>query len=95
MQAYFDAVNANCSLFVSNRETGALCAMKEVEMFPDDPKSAESIKQLEQVIHIVYEILILQLHSQTLNYMFHNLHSFMLEDSVLEFFYLLILMLLC
>ncbi|XP_061972988.1 mitogen-activated protein kinase kinase kinase 5-like isoform X2 [Populus nigra] len=33
----------------SNRETGALCAMKEVEMYPDDPKSAESIKQLEQV----------------------------------------------
>ncbi|PON34586.1 Serine/threonine protein kinase [Parasponia andersonii] len=33
----------------SNRETGALCAMKEVELFPDDPKSAESIKQLEQV----------------------------------------------
>ena len=59
MQAYFDAVNANCSLFVSNRETGALCAMKEVEMLPDDPKSAESIKQLEQVIHIVYEKLIL------------------------------------
>ena len=33
------------------RETGALCAMKEVEIFPDDPKSAECIKQLEQVIH--------------------------------------------
>ncbi|WVZ23878.1 hypothetical protein V8G54_002422 [Vigna mungo] len=38
------------SVYVAtNRETGALCAMKEVEMFPDDPKSAESIKQLEQV----------------------------------------------
>ena len=24
--------------------------MKEVEIFPDDPKSAESIKQLQQVI---------------------------------------------
>lgn len=24
--------------------------MKEVELLPDDPKSAESIKQLEQVI---------------------------------------------
>jgi len=45
--------------FVSDRETGALCAMKEVEMFPDDPKSAESIKQLEQVIHLVYNRLIL------------------------------------
>ena len=31
------------------RETGALCAMKEVELFPDDPKSAECIKQLQQV----------------------------------------------
>ena len=26
--------------------------MKEVELFPDDPKSAECIKQLEQVIKI-------------------------------------------
>ena len=32
------------------RENGALCAMKEVELFHDDPKSAECIKQLEQVI---------------------------------------------
>ncbi|KAG5040123.1 hypothetical protein JHK85_012599 [Glycine max] len=38
------------SVYVAtNRETGALCAMKEVELFPDDPKSAECIKQLEQV----------------------------------------------
>ena len=36
-------------LLLSDRETGALCAMKEVEIFPDDPKSAECIKQLEQV----------------------------------------------
>lgn len=35
------------SLFV--RETGALCAIKEVDIIPDDPKSAECIKQLEQV----------------------------------------------
>ncbi|XP_061992436.1 uncharacterized protein LOC133717044 isoform X3 [Rosa rugosa] len=32
------------------RETGALCAMKEVDLIPDDPKSAESIKQLEEVL---------------------------------------------
>lgn len=32
------------------RKTGALCAMKEVELLPDDPKSAECIKQLQQVI---------------------------------------------
>lgn len=25
--------------------------MKEVDIFPDDPKSAESIKQLEQVVY--------------------------------------------
>ncbi|XP_044508213.1 mitogen-activated protein kinase kinase kinase 5-like [Mangifera indica] len=37
----------------SNRETGALCAMKEVEIFPDDPKSAECIKQLEQEIKVL------------------------------------------
>ncbi|GMJ08738.1 mitogen-activated protein kinase kinase kinase 5 [Hibiscus trionum] len=37
----------------SNRQTGALCAMKEVEIFPDDPKSAECIKQLEQEIKIL------------------------------------------
>ncbi|KAE8690018.1 Mitogen-activated protein kinase kinase kinase 5, putative isoform 2 [Hibiscus syriacus] len=34
----------------TNRETGALCAMKEVDIIPDDPKSLECIKQLEQVI---------------------------------------------
>ncbi|KAM5546527.1 hypothetical protein ABKV19_002353 [Rosa sericea] len=31
-------------------EIGALCAMKEVDLIPDDPKSAESIKQLEEVL---------------------------------------------
>lgn len=36
------------------RETGALCAMKEVELLHDDPKSAECIKQLEQVISGIY-----------------------------------------
>ncbi|CAK7337624.1 unnamed protein product [Dovyalis caffra] len=40
----------------SNRETGALCAMKEVEMFPDDPKSAECIKQLEQEIKVLSQL---------------------------------------
>ncbi|KAL3525720.1 hypothetical protein ACH5RR_014092 [Cinchona calisaya] len=37
----------------SNKETGALCAMKEVEMLPDDPKSAECIRQLEQEIKVL------------------------------------------
>ncbi|KAJ0234361.1 Mitogen-activated protein kinase kinase kinase 5 [Hirschfeldia incana] len=37
----------------SNSENGALCAMKEVELFPDDPKSAECIKQLEQEIKLL------------------------------------------
>ena len=31
------------------RHTGALCAMKEVNIIPDDAKSVESLKQLEQV----------------------------------------------
>ncbi|KAI3462771.1 hypothetical protein Pfo_019434 [Paulownia fortunei] len=37
----------------SNRETGALCAMKEVEILPDDSKSAESMRQLEQEIKVL------------------------------------------
>ncbi|KAL2531882.1 mitogen-activated protein kinase kinase kinase 5 [Abeliophyllum distichum] len=37
----------------SNRETGALCAMKEVEISPDDPKSAECVRQLEQEIKVL------------------------------------------
>ncbi|CAL0312793.1 unnamed protein product [Lupinus luteus] len=42
------------SVYVAtNRETGALCAMKEVELYPDDPKSAECIKQLEQEIKVL------------------------------------------
>ncbi|KAI5439212.1 mitogen-activated protein kinase kinase kinase 5 [Lathyrus oleraceus] len=42
------------SVYVAtNRETGALCAMKEAEIFSDDPKSAESIKQLEQEIKVL------------------------------------------
>lgn len=42
------------SVYVAtNRETGALCAMKEVELLHDDPKSAESIKQLEQEIKLL------------------------------------------
>lgn len=42
-----------------SRETGALCAMKEVDLIPDDPKSAECMKQLEQVSsHVLSRILI-------------------------------------
>ncbi|XP_061341361.1 mitogen-activated protein kinase kinase kinase 5-like [Gastrolobium bilobum] len=42
------------SVYVAtNRETGALCAMKEAEIFSDDPKSAECIKQLEQEIKVL------------------------------------------
>ncbi|WCJ35363.1 mitogen-activated protein kinase kinase kinase 5 [Euphorbia peplus] len=36
----------------TNRETGALCAIKEVDIIPDDPKSAECIRQLEQEIRV-------------------------------------------
>ncbi|KAK9902905.1 hypothetical protein M0R45_001420 [Rubus argutus] len=45
------------SVYVAtNRETGALCAMKEVELFPDDPKSAECIKQLQQEIKVLSQL---------------------------------------
>jgi hypothetical protein len=37
------------SLTPMYRHTGALCAMKEVNIIPDDAKSVESLKQLEQV----------------------------------------------
>ncbi|CAN4095397.1 unnamed protein product [Withania somnifera] len=40
----------------TNRETGALCAMKEVDLHPDDPKSAECIKQLEQEIRVLRQL---------------------------------------
>ncbi|MCD7457094.1 hypothetical protein HAX54_034081 [Datura stramonium] len=40
----------------SNRETGALCALKEVELLPDDPKSAESLRQLEQEINVLSQL---------------------------------------
>ncbi|KAI4314938.1 hypothetical protein L6164_027796 [Bauhinia variegata] len=45
------------SVYVAtNRETGALCAMKEAELFPDDPKSAECIRQLEQEIKLLSQL---------------------------------------
>ncbi|KAK8487711.1 hypothetical protein V6N11_031015 [Hibiscus sabdariffa] len=37
----------------TNRETGALCSIKEVDIIPDDPKSFECIKQLEQEISVL------------------------------------------
>ncbi|XP_024974916.1 mitogen-activated protein kinase kinase kinase 5-like [Cynara cardunculus var. scolymus] len=40
----------------ANRETGALCAMKEVEILPDDPKSVECIKQLQQEINVLSQL---------------------------------------
>ncbi|GJN10479.1 hypothetical protein PR202_ga28574 [Eleusine coracana subsp. coracana] len=39
-----------CVYEATNRHTGALCAMKEVNIIPDDAKSAESLRQLEQEI---------------------------------------------
>ncbi|XP_057863081.2 mitogen-activated protein kinase kinase kinase YODA isoform X2 [Cryptomeria japonica] len=36
-----------------NNETGKMCAMKEVTMLSDDPKSKESVKQLEQEIAVL------------------------------------------
>ncbi|XP_055834409.1 mitogen-activated protein kinase kinase kinase 5-like isoform X3 [Solanum dulcamara] len=40
----------------TNCETGALCAMKEVDLTPDDPKSVECIKQLEQEIRVLRQL---------------------------------------
>ncbi|XP_055811285.1 mitogen-activated protein kinase kinase kinase 5-like isoform X2 [Solanum dulcamara] len=40
----------------TNRETGALCAMKEVDLNPDHPTSAECIKQLEQEIRVLRQL---------------------------------------
>ncbi|CAN6309211.1 unnamed protein product [Urochloa humidicola] len=39
-----------CVYEATNRHTGALCAMKEVNIIPEDAKSVESLKQLEQEI---------------------------------------------
>ncbi|GAU36141.1 hypothetical protein TSUD_316700, partial [Trifolium subterraneum] len=39
-----------------NLVTGASCAMKEVGLFPDDPKSADCIKQLHQEIRILQQL---------------------------------------
>ncbi|KAL2920714.1 Mitogen-activated protein kinase kinase kinase YODA [Bienertia sinuspersici] len=36
-----------------NSETGEMCAMKEVTLFSDDPKSKESAKQLQQEISLL------------------------------------------
>ncbi|KAJ0980295.1 hypothetical protein J5N97_008550 [Dioscorea zingiberensis] len=40
----------------TNRQTGALCAMKEVNIIPDDSKSAECLKQLEQEIKVLSQL---------------------------------------
>ncbi|KAK0577617.1 hypothetical protein LWI29_035826 [Acer saccharum] len=40
----------------TNRVTGASCAMKEVDIIPDDPKSAECIKQLQQEIRVLRQL---------------------------------------
>ncbi|PIN11235.1 MEKK [Handroanthus impetiginosus] len=40
----------------THRETGATCAVKEVELITDDPKCKECIKQLEQEIKFLREL---------------------------------------
>ncbi|KAK9054346.1 hypothetical protein SSX86_025424 [Deinandra increscens subsp. villosa] len=40
----------------TNSETGSLCAIKEVDIISDDPKSSECIRQLEQVTHLIHLI---------------------------------------
>ncbi|KAG9148098.1 hypothetical protein Leryth_003672 [Lithospermum erythrorhizon] len=45
------------SVYVAtHRETGALCALKEVDLIPDDPRCAECIKQLEQEIRVLRQL---------------------------------------
>ncbi|XP_073031817.1 mitogen-activated protein kinase kinase kinase 5-like isoform X1 [Primulina eburnea] len=45
------------SVYVATHcETGATCAVKEVEIIPDDPKCAESVRQLEQEIKFLREL---------------------------------------
>ncbi|AES73243.1 putative mitogen-activated protein kinase kinase kinase STE-STE11 family [Medicago truncatula] len=40
----------------TNLETGASCALKEVDLVPDDPKSTDCIKQLDQEIRILGQL---------------------------------------
>ncbi|XP_076918486.1 mitogen-activated protein kinase kinase kinase 5-like isoform X2 [Bidens hawaiensis] len=40
----------------TNRETGSLCAMKVVDIIPDDPKSSECLRQLEQEIKVLQNL---------------------------------------
>ncbi|CAN6460047.1 unnamed protein product [Victoria cruziana] len=42
--------------FALNSQTGATCAMKEVTLIPDDPRSSECIKQLEQEIDTLSQL---------------------------------------
>ncbi|KAL3514560.1 hypothetical protein ACH5RR_027277 [Cinchona calisaya] len=45
------------SVYVAtNCKTGALCAMKEVDLVPDDSKALECIKQLEQEIKVLRQL---------------------------------------
>ena len=46
-----DCILASLFLFCdsAHSESGEMCAMKEVTLFPDDAKSRESAKQLMQV----------------------------------------------
>ncbi|KAG2390408.1 Mitogen-activated protein [Vigna angularis] len=40
----------------TNLENGASCAMKEINLIPDDPTSAECMKQLDQEIKILHQL---------------------------------------
>nr|XP_019702151.1 mitogen-activated protein kinase kinase kinase 5 isoform X2 [Elaeis guineensis] len=67
-----------------NRHTGALCAMKEVNIIPDDSKSAESLKQLKQIedrfcIYLEY------VHPGSINKYVHQHGAAMTESVVRNF----------
>ena len=77
---YFILDSECYSLSSTYRHTGALCAMKEVNIIPDDAKSLESLKQLEQVwpyFFAVYSALMVSLQSNLYDCSLPNLFTFM------------------
>ncbi|KAK7291140.1 hypothetical protein RIF29_06050 [Crotalaria pallida] len=68
----------------TNLETGASCAMKEVDLIPDDPSSIELLKQLEQVgdhLHIYMEYV----NPGSINKFIHHHRGAMTESVVRNF----------
>ncbi|KAG2545664.1 hypothetical protein PVAP13_9KG223841 [Panicum virgatum] len=73
-----------CVYEATNRHTGALCAMKEVNIIPDDAKSLESLKQLEQIEDRFY-IYLEYVHPGSIHKYVHQ-HCGSLTESVIRNF---------